>query len=428
MKKAYLQSLGCSRNLVDSEAIAGILEKKGYRLVDDAKKADLLVLNTCGFLESARIEAMEVANEMLSMKKPSAEFVVTGCMVANHLSVFDSIKDSIDLFLRPGDLENIIELLKEKAFPEDTYKNKSFLENETTPRVVTTPRPYAYVKISEGCVKNCSYCIIPKIKGPLRSKPLDLIVSECKSLIDSGVQEIILIAQDLGDYGKDLGYINGLIQLISKILEIPDFFWLRLLYLYPDEINDDLIKIMKSDQRICPYLDLPIQHVSDPILKKMKRNITNEDLINLIPKLREEIPNIALRTSFIVGFPGETEEIFQELLDFIQKYPFDHIGVFPYSNEELSTSYSFPDQVDEKTKLDRQERLMLLQQQISQKRLEKMIGSVLDVFVEDYHPDSDLLLVGRSQFQCPEVDPVIILNDWEPVTEFGTLHKVEITG
>lgn len=303
------------------------------------------------------------------------------------------------------------------------------MEAGEVPRQVSTPSHYAYLKIAEGCKKRCAYCIIPKIKGPLRSKALEQIVKEFRTLRAQGVFEIILIAQDLGDWGKDQGYkrSDGLIKVLETLLQEKGDFWLRLLYLYPDEITHPLIKLMKSDPRICPYLDMPIQHVNDEMLKSMHRATSKEAIIRSLELLRSEIPGITIRTSLIVGFPGETQKQFEELLKFVEEYPIDNVGIFQYSKEPGSHAASLSNQISSEIKAKRQKRLAKAQKRVSRQLLNKRVGQKLEVVIEGYHPESSFLMVGRHRGQCPEIDGEVIINDITEVDAFGKLYQVKIT-
>jgi ribosomal protein S12 methylthiotransferase len=427
--KIFFISLGCPRNLVDSEVMLGILLKAGYEVAKELPEADYLIINTCGFLEASRGESSETIRNTLADKKPSAKLIVTGCMVQTHTTDLKEQFPSIDYFLGSGDVEGILQAVLSTQQGEMITSARSYLEAGEVPRQLSTPKHYAYLKIAEGCRKRCSYCIIPEIKGPLKSKSKEQIIKEFSLLLNQGVQEIILIAQDLGDYGRDMGFskVNGLVDLLKELLAIDRKFWLRLLYLYPDEITADLIEVMKSDERICPYLDMPIQHIDDDMLKAMRRTTSSEDIKSTIVKLRESMPHISIRTSLIVGFPGETDEQFQKLVNFIQEYPLDNIGIFKYSREPKSHSYHLPDQVAEDVKEARYHKLMQIQQQIVGKRNKKLIGKKFEVFVEKYHPESQLLMQGRTKTQCPEIDGTVIINDHRKVKAFGQIHRVEIT-
>ncbi len=422
-------SLGCPRNLVDSEVMLGILLQAGYEVAPSLEEADYIVINTCGFLEASRQESRDTVRETLAQRKKTAKLIVTGCMVQTHSQEMKETFPGIDYLLGSGDVNGILDAVQSTQKGERITTARSYLEAGEVPRRLSTPKHYAYLKIAEGCRKRCAYCVIPTIKGPLKSKSQEQILKEFHLLLNQGVQEIILIAQDLGDYGKDQGSKNltALLDLLRKILSIDQPFWLRLLYLYPDEITDELIALMKSDKRICSYLDMPIQHVNNQILKAMRRTTSKEDIIHTLTHLRQEIPEVVIRTSLIVGFPGETEEQFEELVQFIQDYPLDNVGIFKFSREPGSHAYSLPDQISEEVKNKRYHRLMQVQKKRVKKLQKKMIGKQLPVFVEGYHPESNLLMIGRHYGQCPDIDGQVIINDGRKVKAFGQLYTVEIT-
>lgn len=422
-------SLGCPRNLVDTEVMLGILLHAGYEVAPCLEEADYIVINTCGFLEASRQESMNTVHETLAQRKKTAKLIVTGCMVQTHSEELKSAFPGIDYLLGSGDVNGILGAVQSTQKGELITTARSYLEAGEVPRRLSTPKHYAYLKIAEGCRKRCAYCIIPIIKGPLKSKSKEQILKEFNLLLSQGVQEVILIAQDLGDYGKDQGSKNlaALLDLIRSMLSIDQPFWLRLLYLYPDEITDELIALMKSDKRICPYLDMPIQHVNNQVLKTMHRATSKEDIIRTITHLRREIPEVVIRTSLIVGFPGETEEQFEELVQFIQDYPLDNVGIFKFSREPGSYAYSLADQISEEVKNQRYHRLMKVQKKVVKKQQKKMIGKKLPVFVEGYHPESPLLMMGRHYGQCPDIDGQVIINDGRKVKAFGQLYTVEIT-
>jgi len=427
--KLFFISLGCPRNRVDTEVMLGILLKAGYEPSEDLEDADYIIINTCGFLEAAREESLQTIGQMYEEKKDGAKIIVTGCMVQTHAKDIKEHFPDIDYLLGSGDVEGVLGAIESKGKGSQITSARSYLEAGEIPRTISTPSHYAYLKIAEGCRKKCAYCIIPQIKGPLKSKSLEQIVKEFRTLRASGVNEIILIAQDLGDWGKDHGFKRsaGLIKVLETLLKEEGDFWLRLLYLYPDEITPDLIKLMKSDSRICPYLDMPIQHVNDEMLKSMHRATSRKEIISTLELLRAEIPNITIRTSLIVGFPGESDVQFNELVDFIKKYPIDNVGIFEYSKEEGSFAATLPNHLSDKVKEARQKKLSNAQKKQSKKLLSKKIGKVLDVVVEGYHPESPLLLVGRHAGQCPDIDGVVILNDPTGVEAFGKVYQVKIT-
>lgn len=427
--KIHFISLGCPRNLVDSEVMLGILLKAGYEVAQELTDADFLVINTCGFLEASRKESLDTVRDTLKNRKKNAKLVVTGCMVQTHHDVLKKEFPGIDYLLGSGDVEGILNAVQSTQQGEMITNARSYLEIGEIPRQVSTPKHFAYLKIAEGCRKRCSYCIIPTIKGPLKSKSKEQILKEFNVLLDQGAHEIILIAQDLGDYGKDNGSKNlaALLDLLKSMLAVKKKFWLRLLYLYPDEITDELIALMKSDERICPYLDMPIQHINNEMLKSMHRATSKEDIISTITKLRHEIPNIVIRTSLIVGFPGETEEQFQELIKFVKEYPLENVGIFKYSREEKSHSYNLPNQVSEEVKEERYDRLMKTQQKVVAKINRSWVGKKVPVIVESYHPETKFLMVGRHYGQCPDIDGQVIINDGRKVKAFGQVYTVEIT-
>lgn len=427
--KMHFISLGCPRNLVDTEVMLGILLKAGYEVTPHLEEADHIIINTCGFLEASRAESLGTVEEAIEGRKKGARVIVTGCMVQTHEMEIKKHHPQVDYFLGSGDVESILKAVKEPTHGSHVTDTRSYLEAGEVPRQVSTPQHFAYLKIAEGCRKRCAYCIIPTIKGPLKSKPVDRILKEFRLLREQGVKEIILIAQDLGDWGKDHGYkrSEGLIHVLQEILKEEGDFWLRLLYLYPDEITFPLIQLMKSDPRICPYLDMPIQHVNNTLLKAMHRATSKEQIIETLQWLRMEIPDISVRTSLIVGFPGETEKQFQELVEFVQEYPLDQVGIFQYSQEPGSVAASLPNQVPEDVKKKRQNRLAKVQQKVVDRLLQKQVGKTLEVVVEGYHPESDFLMVGRHLGQCPDIDGIVILNDIEQVDAFGERYLVEIT-
>lgn len=428
--KVFFISLGCPRNLVDTEVMLGILLKAGYEAALDIENADFIIINTCGFLEASRQESVDTIKESLKNKKASAKVIATGCMVQTHSDVIKKECPDVHYLLGSGDVQGILKAVESDLRGDEITTSRSFLEMGEVPRVISTPKHYAYLKIAEGCRKRCAFCIIPNIKGPLKSKPEEQVLKELRILLDQGVKEVIFIAQDLGDYGKDHGAkkSEGLAKLLRAILkEEKREFWLRLLYLYPDEITDELIDVITSDKRICHYIDMPIQHINNDLLKAMRRLTTREDIISTITKLRTKIPDIVIRTSLIVGFPGETEEQCKELEEFIQKYPLENIGIFKYSNEKESHSATLPNHISEEVKEKRLARLVKLQQKVVQKLHKKMIGKRVEVIVEGYRPESQFLARGRYYGQCPEIDGEIILNDFRAVKAFGERYTVEIT-
>jgi ribosomal protein S12 methylthiotransferase len=425
--KIHFTSLGCARNLVDTEVMLGIVMKAGYEVTQEIDEADFLVVNTCGFLASSRKESSDTIDALFQEKKKRAKVVVVGCMVQKHKEELKTRFPNVHYFLGSGDMERILEALQTTEPGEAVTDARSYLEWGEVPRMLSTPRHFAYLKIAEGCAKRCAFCVIPKIKGPLRSKSESQVLKEFHLLLDQGVKEVILIAQDLGDYGKERKEIGGLEKLLKAMLANERSFWIRLLYLYPDEISDELIALIKSDSRICPYLDMPIQHINDQILKAMRRKTNRHAIVTTIQKLREQIPDIVIRTSLMVGFPGETDEQFEELFEFVKETRLDNVGIFTYSREEESSSARLPHHISDEVKQQRFERLAALQKKRLKIHNKRYIGKRLSVIVEGTHPDSPYLLRGRFYGQCPEIDGQVIINDARGVKELGTFYDVEIT-
>ncbi len=425
--KIHFTSLGCSRNLVDTEVMLGILLKAGYEATDKADQADFLVVNTCGFLEASRNESLGTIGSLLQEKKKSAKLVVAGCMVQKHKGEIKEKYPDVHYFLGSGDMEKILEAIQSPAPGEAVTSARSYLEWGEVPRQISTPKHFAYLKIAEGCAKRCAFCIIPTIKGPLRSKSSEQVMKEFQTLLNQGVFEVILIAQDLGDFGKERKEKGALENLIRSMLTVKKDFWLRFLYLYPDEISDEMIALIAEDKRICRYLDMPIQHINDTILKAMRRKTSRAQIVETIQKLRTKMPDLVIRTSLMVGFPGETEEQFEELVQFIQDYPLDNVGIFKFSLEKEAHAAKLPDQIDEKTKERRYAKLAKVQMEVLKKRQKRYIGKRLQVVVEGYHEEVPQLMRGRFYGQCPEIDGQVIINDGRKVESFGKLHEVEIT-
>lgn len=425
--KIHFTSLGCARNLVDTEVMLGMVLKAGYELTGSETEADFLVINTCGFLESARQEALDILGDLFKEKKESAKIVVTGCMVQKHSGVLKGAFPGIHYMLGPGDVEKILDALESGSEGESITSARSYLQWGEVPRRLSTPSNYAYLKIAEGCAKRCSFCIIPTIKGPLKSKTQEQVIKEFRALLGQGVFEIILIAQDLGDFGKERKEKGALESLLREMLKEKGNFWIRLLYLYPDEITDELIEIMKGDPRLLPYLDMPIQHINSDILKGMRRKTNRDHIVSIYEKLRANIPESVIRTSLMVGFPGETDAQFEELVQFVKDYPLDNIGVFQFSLEKEAHAAKLEGQIPDEIKRKRYDKLMKTQMSVVRKLNQKYVGKTLDVMVEGHHPDSDFLMRGRFYGQCPEIDGQVIINDTRHVKEFGRLHQVVIT-
>ncbi len=425
--KIHFTSLGCARNLVDSEVMLGILLKAGYEPAEHLEDADFLIVNTCGFLAESRKESCDTIDALLKDRKKAQKSSLPDAWSKNTAQRSAAAFLLFITFLGSGDMEKILDAVQTPEAGTAITSARSYLEWGEVPRQISTPKNYAYLKIAEGCMKRCSFCIIPSIKGPLRSKSIDQVVKEFNALLSQGVHEVILIAQDLGDFGKDRKEKDGLAQLLRPMLATDKKFWLRFLYLYPDEITEEIMQMMEQDTRICRYFDMPIQHINDTILKSMRRKTSKKHIVDTITTLRQRFPDIVLRTSLMVGFPGETEEQFQELIDFVKECPLDNVGIFKYSREEESHSATLPGHLPEEVKQDRFTRLAAVQHEVLQDRQRRFIGKTLDVMVEGYHPDSPYLMRGRFYGQCPEIDGQVIINDGRLVKSFGKLYKVEIT-
>ncbi len=427
MKSIALISYGCAKNLVDSEVMLGYLENAGYSFVTDPEKADILILNTCGFIEPAKKEAQEAIQDAVSLKKKNSEkkAIVVGCYVERYKSSLEQEHPEIDAWLGVNDFDKIISVIEGEAIKKS---KKSFLYDHTSPRSRQTPPSWSYVKISEGCSHECSFCSIPLIKGSYRSRPISSVFQEVEALAHQGVKEINLISQDTTYFGRDQGQKEGLTLLLQKLLKIKDIEWIRILYGYPEEVSDSLLEIMQED-KICSYLDIPFQHSSPKILKKMKRAMGGKRALMFIQKLRKKIPDVVIRTSLVVGFPGEGKEEFEDLERFVQEARFDYLGVFTYSREEGTSSYALGDPVKESVKNRRRDKIMNIQAEISFQKNEQYLNQKFDVLIEGTPKDNPRVLIGRGKFQAPEVDSVILIerpDNWRKVV--NTIQKVEITG
>jgi ribosomal protein S12 methylthiotransferase len=425
--KFHLISLGCPRNLVDSEVMIGLMLKAGFECTRMLNDADFIVINTCSFLNASRKEGCDTIQHVFDTKKKCAKVIIAGCMVQQCKEELKKSFPDIHYFVGSGDVDQILQALQIDGSAQTISSAKSFLEWGEIPRTLSTPRHYAYLKIAEGCRKRCAFCIIPAIKGPLRSKSIEQVMKEFKNLLDRGVFEVILIAQDLGDFGKDRNAKGELATLLREMVKEPRKFWLRLLYLYPDEIDDELIQVMKSDPRICPYLDMPIQHINDELLRKMHRKTSRSQIVEIIRKLRTQIPDISIRTSLIVGFPSESEEQFQELVEFVRKQQLDHVGIFSFSPEKEAPASVMDGQISNEEKERRLKILARAQQKVLKKKYRSFFGRRVMAIIDGNHPDSNLLLTARHSGQCPEIDGQIIINDAPGKVVQGQLYLVELT-
>ena len=429
MKLLFI-SLGCDKNLVDSEEMLGMLAADGHEIVDDEDEAEVIIVNTCCFIGDAKEESVNTILEMAEKKKAGTckVLIVTGCMAQRYKKEISEEIPEVDAILGTTSYGDISKAVKEaqagRHFEE--YKSIDFLPDISGKRMLTTGGHFAYLKIAEGCDKHCTYCIIPRLRGGYRSVPMEQLVKEARSLAEKGVKELILVAQETTVYGKDIYGKKSLHVLLKELCKIKGIRWIRILYCYPEEIYDELIQTMKEEKKICHYLDLPIQHASDGILKRMGRRTSKEQLIETIEKLRREIPDIALRTTLITGFPGETQEQHEELMDFVDQMEFDRLGVFTYSPEEDTPAASMPDQIPEEVKEDRQAELMELQQDIVFDQAEDRIGEELLVMIEGKVADENAY-VGRTYRDAPNVDGLIFVNTSEELMS-GDFARVKVTG
>ena len=423
-------SLGCDKNLVDTEVMLGLLASRGHQMVDSEEIADVIVINTCCFIHDAKEESIQTILEMAEYKKAGSckAMIVTGCLAQRYKQeIIDEIEE-VDAVLGTTSYDKIVEAIDEALAGHTSVEMTDIdaLPLVESKRLVTTGGHFAYLKIAEGCDKHCTYCIIPKIRGNFRSVPIERLLKEAEDLVAQGVKEIILVAQETTLYGKDLYGEKSLHKLLRGLCKISGLRWIRILYCYPEEITDELIQVIKEEDKICNYLDLPIQHASDGILKRMGRRTSKEQLVEIIGKLRKEIPDIAIRTTLITGFPGETQEQHEELMEFVDEMEFDRLGVFTYSPEEDTPAAVMPDQIPEDVKEDRQAELMELQQEIAFDLAEEMIGREVLVMIEGKVADENAY-VGRTYKDAPNVDGLIFVESEEELMS-GDFARVRITG
>ena len=429
--KILFVSLGCDKNLVDTENMLGILKNKGFEFTDDEWEADIIAINTCCFIGDAKQESINTILEMAEHKKDARckVLVVAGCLAHRYQDEIIKEIPEVDAFVGTSSYDKIADMinsvLEEKGisnFVEDANR----MPMVEADRIVTTPGYYEYLKIAEGCDKHCTYCVIPKVRGSFRSFPIEYLVNQTKKLVEGGVKEIILVAQETTLYGVDLYGKKSLPKLLHNLGLIEGLKWIRIQYCYPEEINDELIEAIKNEPKVCHYLDMPIQHASDNILKRMGRRTSKQELTDIVAKLRREIPDIALRTTLITGFPGETDVDHEEVMQFIDECEFDRLGVFTYSREEDTVAAQMPDQIDEEIKEKYRDELMQLQQEISADRSAAMIGRIVRVMIEGFIPE-DNTYVGRSYKDAPNVDGLVFVEcDRELMS--GDFIDVKITG
>jgi ribosomal protein S12 methylthiotransferase len=437
MPKVGFVSLGCPKNLVDSEVMMGILARSGYEITPRAGDADVLVVNTCSFIAPAQQESVQSILEMAEYKKfgRAQKLIVAGCMVERYRNEIREQIPEVDAVIGTGEIEKILE-----ACEGDLHSNSSasaqlptYLYHDLTPRILATPRHTAYIKINEGCDHPCTFCVIPQLRGKFRSRRFESVVREAENLAAAGVREISLIGQDTTFYGEDLGLRDGLAVLLERLAQVEDLNWVRFLYCYPNRITPRLLDTIAAHPRLAKYLDVPLQHASRNVLARMKRGSNGDAFLKMLEKARKAIPGVSIRTSFIVGFPGETENDFRELCDFVRAAEFDWMGVFSYSDEDTSQSFALDNKVDEKTIARRRDTLMSIQKKISARNLKKRVGQRLQVMLEGPSKDTDLVWEARLQGMAPDIDGKVYITEFEGVNDAadlpapGTLATIEIT-
>lgn len=409
MLKIALESLGCSKNLVDAEIMMGILNKKGYKLVGEFSEADIIIVNTCGFIESAKQESIDTILELSEYKTNGnlKILIVTGCLAQRYAQELKTEIPEIDAIVGTGSYQNIDEIInglkQEKQIV--SLNDIEFAYNEELPRYISTPSHMAYLKIGEGCDNHCTYCIIPKLRGKYRSRKMEDVIKEAKDLATRGVKELVVIAQDTTKYGCDLYGKEMLPELLEELANIDGLKWIRIMYSYPESITEELVKVIKKYDNICNYFDMPVQHASNKILKLMNRKTTKEDILSKIEMIRTHIPDATVRTTIIVGFPGETEEDFKEIVDFAKIVKFDRLGAFAYSREEDTAADKLPNHLEEEVKAERRDALMLVQQGISQELNAKKVGNIYEVLIEEQVEDN--VYIGRTQGDAEEIDSIV---------------------
>lgn len=435
-KSVYFTSLGCSKNLVDSQVMLGYMGLDGFTISQEPQNAEVIIVNTCSFVEAAKAESIETILELADFKDPEVgncrALVVSGCMAQRYSEALEADLPEVDLIIGTGEYNKIVKLLK--AFDDGKLDAKShveipkFIHTEYDPRLNTSPFYTAWLKISEGCNRNCTFCIIPTLRGRLRSRSVESLVSEARRLAEGGVRELNLISQDLSDYGVDLSDENNIYELLTSLEQIEDVDWIRLFYFYPDELTDEVIELMANSKKICSYLDMPVQHFSDHVLKRMNRKITGEKILERISRLREKNPDIVLRTSIIVGFPGETEEDFEKLLEGVKQSRFNHLGIFRYSDEEGTPAFRLKDKVPQEVIEERFDILHEAQREISRELNQQFVGQTVMAIVEGEHPETELLIQARHEGQAPDIDGNVLINDFNGFDiKVGDLVEVQVS-
>jgi ribosomal protein S12 methylthiotransferase len=437
MKKVGFISLGCPKNLVDSEVMMGRLKQEGYEITSDAAEADTLVVNTCGFIDAAKKESIDAILEAARLKSEGKcqRLVVAGCLVERYRDELRAEMPEVDAFIGTSQINEITTVADSRVNTRELpvlplgNQTATYLYDESTPRVLSTPGHYAYVKIAEGCDRPCAFCFIPQMRGHFRSRRFGSVVAEAKQLAAAGVKEIILIAQDSSRYGEDLGEPDALAQLMRELCRLDGVEWVRVMYTYPTHIGDGFLDVLATEPKAVKYLDMPLQHASQNVLRLMKRGGNRESLERLIERVRRRVPGIAVRTTFITGFPGETDEDFAELLSFVRNVGFDRVGVFTYSDEEGTTAFDLSEKVDPKIARRRRDRLMREQSRISLKKNRARIGETVRVLFEGASAETELLWQGRTETQAPDIDGCVLINDAPEgfAPEPGDFVNVEIT-
>ncbi|NCN26669.1 30S ribosomal protein S12 methylthiotransferase RimO [bacterium] len=435
MKSVHFVSLGCARNLVDSEVMAGLLQKDGYQLSPDPSQAELIVVNTCGFIDTAKKESVESildAAQYKDRKRGKCErLVVAGCLSERYPDELKKSIPEIDLVTGSSAFSSIVEkvnALNDQQGPRVIIDEQRIADFEL-PRLNSQPFYTAYLKLAEGCAKRCSFCVIPKLRGGLRSRTIPSLIKEAQSLVDGGVKELNLIAQDLTDFGRDRKDGTSLEAFLKEIVKVEGLGWARLFYTYPDQISDEVISLIKNEEKICNYLDVPVQHINDVMLKRMNRHVSGTQILKMLERLKKEIPDMVIRTSLMVGFPGEEQKHFDELKNFISMGLIDQMGVFTYSHEEGAPSFQLPDDVDQELKEERRKQLHDLQLETQKKALGTWVGRKVKVLVEGTHPETELLLKGRHYGQAPDIDNLTLINAGQAnVGDFVDVNIREVVG
>jgi ribosomal protein S12 methylthiotransferase len=437
MPKVGFVSLGCPKNLVDSEVMMGVLARGGYEITARAADADVLVVNTCSFIEPAQKESVDSILEMAEYKKfgKAQKLIVAGCMVERFRNDIREQIPEVDAVIGTGEIEKILEVCDGQLRPDDPHAADlpTYLYHDLTPRILATPKHTAYIKINEGCDHPCTFCVIPQLRGKFRSRRFESVIREAENLAAAGVREISLIGQDTTYYGEDLGIRDGLATLLGRLAQVKDLNWVRFLYCYPNRITPKLLDTIAAHKRLVKYLDVPLQHASRNVLARMKRGANGHAFLKMLEKARKAIPGVSIRTSFIVGFPGETEKDFEELCDFVRAAEFDWLGVFSYSDEDTSKSFALDGKVDAKTIARRRDSLMAIQKKISTRKLKTRVGETPQVMLEGPSKDTDLIWEARLEGMAPEIDGKVYVTEFAGVNDAaelpapGTLATIEIT-